>query len=239
MNASRRVLGGALIVVTGMALAPAAQAYELLGPSWFGSPAKVRYHSNLSTDGDRWALRKAVAAWNDSGVKLRLRSVSRRDAKVLVRRSSKLPCGYGYAPYTYSGETMRTGAVVLGTCSDSFRYTQSNVATHEFGHILGLDHEDDRCAQMNSRNSYVVGQPASARPFECPPPPPGQWRCRLVNRDDLRGAKSLYGGDFELGREFCDLPDAATTSRSPKAAPRPVTNDLGQDAIGSAEPRRR
>ncbi len=233
--ASRRAWGGALALVAVLALTPAAHAYETLGPTWPGKLAKVKYHSELANDGDRWALKRAVSAWNEAGVKVRLRSVSAGDAKVRVRRDSALPCGYGYAPYTYSNGEMQSAGVQLGTCSDSYRYTQANVAAHELGHVLGLDHEDDKCAQMNSTNFYFVGEPESARPIGCPDTPSGKWRCRLLNRDDLKGAKSLYGGDFEVAAEYCDVPGASAARRDSTAAP-PAVNDYGDDARGTAVP---
>ena len=58
------------------------------------------------------------------------------------------------------------------------------VLAHELGHVLGLGHEDRRCATMNSTLWW-----------RCPNSPQlGQYRCRLVNTDDVRGAVRRYGG---------------------------------------------
>jgi hypothetical protein len=58
---------------------------------------------------------------------------------------------------------------------------------HELGHVLGLVHEDRGCAAMNSRGSERG--PAKCRPVER-----WEWRCRLLEHDDVAGAVALYGG---------------------------------------------
>ena len=90
-----------------------------------------------------------------------------------------------------------TGAQV-GIRNGQDRYTMALVVTHEFGHVLGLDHEDRTCATMNT---YLVDN----HPEQCPAAPPGMWVCRLLRADDVRGAVSLYGGTVRpiRGPEFC------------------------------------
>jgi len=70
------------------------------------------------------------------------------------------------------------------------------IATHELGHILGLSHEDRRCATMSS----AVG-------LRCPRVPLYMWRCRLLEADDVRGAIRIYGGTVKPVSpvRFCPL----------------------------------
>jgi hypothetical protein len=72
------------------------------------------------------------------------------------------------------------------------------VVAHELGHVLGLDHEDRVCATMNK---YID----DGHPENCPAPPDGEWVCRLLRADDVRGAVKLYGGNVRpiRGPEFC------------------------------------
>ena len=54
------------------------------------------------------------------------------------------------------------------------------VAAHELGHVLGLGHDDRRCALMNAS-----GDIATKLPSRCGPGP-------LIRPDDRRGARALY-----------------------------------------------
>lgn len=73
------------------------------------------------------------------------------------------------------------------------RHMAKTVA-HELGHTLGLHHVHGRCAVMR------LGADG------CPEPPnPWQLRCRLLEKDDVRGAIRRYGGQLRpLAPEFCD-----------------------------------
>jgi hypothetical protein len=66
-------------------------------------------------------------------------------------------------------------------------YEAALVATHELGHVLGLAHEDDGCAVMNS---WLF----DGHPFKCEAPAPGKWWCQLLTKDDILGAVRIYGG---------------------------------------------
>ncbi len=67
----------ALLVLA--ACAPTAHAYRYEGPRWPGST--ITYYN---ATGYRTAVSAAVRTWNASGVALRLRAVSRRNARVLI-----------------------------------------------------------------------------------------------------------------------------------------------------------
>jgi hypothetical protein len=61
------------------------------------------------------------------------------------------------------------------------------VAVHEFGHVLGLDHEQRRCAVMNPLTQLQCEEPADEH-----------YRCRVLEADDLKGAVRGYGGRARL-----------------------------------------
>jgi hypothetical protein len=67
------------------------------------------------------------------------------------------------------------------------------VAVHELGHVLGLAHEERRCATMNSSS-------VNLSPRRCTPNRDWEWRCRLLERDDVRGAVRRYGGKVRRPR---------------------------------------
>jgi len=95
------------------------------------------------------------------------------------------------------GRTFVRAQVGIQTGHD--RYEMALIVAHEFGHVLGLDHEFGVCATMNPS----VG---SDHTTLCPAPPSGMWTCRLVQYDDVRGAVTLYGGTVKPwhGSGFCN-----------------------------------
>ena len=172
----------------GAAAAPA-DAYTLLGQRWPGTT--IRYH-NLAPSYE-WSLRQAVQAWNTSGTRLRFVKSSQARAHVVIRATSAGggAC-WGNATAGFVHPAFGKGRVQIArSCG---RFVGAGVLAHELGHVLGLGHEDRRCATMNS----VLWA-------RCPDSPPaGQWRCRLVERDDVRGAVRRYGGFVKpVGPLYC------------------------------------
>ena len=142
-----------------------------------------------------WAVDTAAYAWNTSGARVQFLKMPRSAAKVLV----------GVRWFKVAGDAnvqrLKDGRFIgarVGIRTGQDRYTMALVVAHEFGHVLGLDHEDRVCATMNT---YLVDN----HPEYCPAAPAGSWICRLLRTDDIRGAVRLYGGSARplRGSEFC------------------------------------
>jgi hypothetical protein len=181
------ILGVTLVAI---AIPSAAGAFRLEGGRW--PTTTITYYNEIPAYS--WAVDSAAYAWNTSGARVQFRKSSRRDAKVLV----------GIRWYRNAGDAyvQRVNGVFVGAKvgirNGQDRYTMALVVAHEFGHVLGLDHEDRFCATMNS---YLDGN----HPKACPAAPDGMWVCRLLRADDVRGAVKLYGGTVRAirGPEFC------------------------------------
>jgi hypothetical protein len=127
-----------------------------------------------------------VDAWNGSGAHVRLVPTTAQFAQLTIKSKDVEKCGHGHATLGY---TPRATAVVFkpggGAGCDAFSATR--VLAHELGHVLGLEHDDTRCAAMNSKGNRRGSE-------HCRPAPPWQWRCRLLEETDVLAAAKLYGG---------------------------------------------
>ena len=146
-------------------------------------------------------VKDAAAAWNASGVKAKWIAVARKRADILIKADPNLPGIYSGSTKTNGRRaTIRLSPGMTGeNPKNSGTLTAQTVAAHEMGHVLGLWHEDNVCAAMNSS------------PFrKCRGPKEDwQYRCRFLHEDDVRGAIRLFGGKPEpLGPSFCDLEPA-------------------------------
>jgi Matrixin len=168
-----------------------ADAYRLEGGKW-RLPAIPYY---VATPAYSWSVDTAAYAWNTSGVHTAFVKTDRAHAKVLV----------GIRWYKQAGDAhiQRVGNSIVsaqvGVQSGHDRYEIALIVAHEFGHVLGLDHQLSGCATMNPSitNDHTT---------YCPGPPTGMWTCRLLQPDDVRGAVALYGGSVRpwRGSSFCN-----------------------------------
>jgi Matrixin len=197
-------------LVTALATAPA-QAYELNdGQRPFGP--EISYHNTAPAHD--WALSKAVRAWNSSGADVKLFRVSRSQADVVVVPGPVGIKGNTRIHHRSDSQGNVSGGAELelpgfaGEEARARRFLVAQIAAHELGHVLGLAHEDSGCATMNSTILNEV-------PQHCPQPPSGQWRCRLLEEDDIRGAVSIHGGTVRGGGgpAYCDRSSPATAAR--------------------------
>ncbi|HYY04321.1 MAG TPA: matrixin family metalloprotease [Gaiellaceae bacterium] len=186
----RRLVLASLVIAAAALLAGPADAYRLEGGRW---PAHtITYYTE--TPAYRWSVDTAAYAWNTSGANVQFVKTSRVAAKVLI----------GIRWYQHAGDARvqhigrRIVAAQVGIQTGHDRYEMALIVAHELGHVLGLDHEFHQCATMNP----TVGDDHTTL---CAAPPSGEWTCRLLQADDVRGAIALYGGSQRpwRGSPFC------------------------------------
>jgi hypothetical protein len=186
----------ALATLTALVLIAAvpgsAQAYRFL-PTKF-SQRTVVFHNTAG----KYAkdVRAAARIWNKSGVRFRWKSGPRSRAAVIIKIDRKLPAAGLAVTGLVRGGRHHTGTIYLRNDLRKLGSQVTGIVAHEMGHLMGLDHEDRRCAVMNSVLFMKCKRPGE------------QWRyrCRTLERDDVRGVVKLYGGRVKkIGREICAL----------------------------------
>ena len=168
------------------------------------------------------AVRSAVRAWNKSGVRLRFVATSLRRARIVIRYQPSpgcVPAGVTGTSYDrHTGRAVHAEVRIsrpVPTDVACSRWALTLVTAHELGHALGLAHETRRCALMNT--TLVELSPARCKPA---PLEPWRWRCRILERDDVRGAVRIYGGRVKRrGRAVCDLFDPPATPAALSVVP--------------------
>jgi hypothetical protein len=183
-----------------MALPASADAYRLGGERWRGKT--ITYYVDAKQY--REAVRNAVRAWNASGMRIRFKAVSKRRAQLRIvyekGPASATPSqGRGTLGYVRGGRNR----VILPRVRPRANFdppAATLVVAHEIGHVLGLRHDNRKCALMNTT---VVGH----SPEQCTSTELWEWRCRILERDDVRGAVHRYGGRVRAVRANpnCDM----------------------------------
>jgi hypothetical protein len=171
-------------LVAGLVAPPPGAAYHFRGVKW---PGGVVPYFNAAPD-QAWAVAEAVGAWNRSGANVRFVAVPRADAKLVIEEENdRVYCGEGHASVGY----VRNASVVIfparGLTHACNRYWAAHLVAHELGHVLGLLHENRYCAAMNESGSMRGGS-------KCGPDWRWEWRCRLLEPDDVAGVAAIYGG---------------------------------------------
>ena len=218
MRRTDAMMIAAITVLALLLAAPAsADAYKLF-PYRFAQRTVV-YHN--TADKYDASVKAAARAWNRSGARLRWQAGPRSRAAVIIKIDSHLP--FGAAGQAQSGlifgGRVRTGTVKLlpnlrknGRSPGERDAFITGVVAHEMGHLMGLDHEPRRCATMNAGLRNRCKAPSES------------WRylCRTLERDDVRGALKLYGGQLRpLGPQVCaagPLPSVPTELAAVSAA---------------------
>jgi hypothetical protein len=174
----RCVLAAALAAGCLATAAPASEAYVIGGRAWpsatFTYYAQARAYSA--------AVNRAAGMLNRAGVGVRLRRASSRSAADVVVTYGGKPCE-GEATVGY----YRRGADLLNLGAGCSRALVTLTAVHEFGHVLGLDHETRRCARMNPSFDD------SGTPDQCAEHSLKYWLAHPLTADDLRGLRAIYG----------------------------------------------
>lgn len=208
------------IVLSLLALAAptGAAAYQIDEKVGADAGRVVTYH-NTAPEHD-WAVEQGARAWNRSGADVEFKEAPRDEAELILEATTQ---GLkGHAQSTLRGDgVQRPGdsrvslPVASGGSAREQRFSVALIAAHELGHVLGLNHEDSRCATMNSTIT-------AAAPIRCDQPPANQWRCGLLEDDDIAGAVKLYGGRANPpARRYCPK-----VPPKPKAPPPPPPDPL-------------
>ena len=166
------------LALAGSVLVPAsASAYVVGGNPW---PQKtIRYY--VAAKSYKTGTNRAARIWNRANVGVRFAASSRSKADVVVSYGTER-CG-GLSPMGYGGRFVGTTVRLGAGCSTSLI---TLTAAHEFGHVLGLDHENAKCARMNPTFS-----PAGT-PGRCGPNTLSYWLKHPLETDDIAGAKAIY-----------------------------------------------
>ena len=172
----RRALLGAVLGLLAVGTADAS-AYDIAGRAW---PAgEIRYHV---PDGPlKKPAKRAARVWNARNLSVRFVSAPEDSARVFVSQGQR-NCG-GAARVGYPG---RRGISVVQIHAGCGSGIATLTAVHEFGHVLGLGHEDDVCARMNP--TFGSG----GTPGRCERRSLSYWLDRPLTKDDVRGARELY-----------------------------------------------
>jgi len=233
-----RRLAVLLLLATAGALIPAssAHAYRLFKHRWY---SKTLTYYDATRGKYRAEIREAAKILNRSGARVRIRSASRKRARVRVSISSRISSA-GQARYRIPRNRVIRNAKILlrPDLAEQFitpaaaRVGITAIVAHEFAHVLGLDHENRRCATMNSQLWQHCRKP----------PVQWQYRCRVLERDDVRGLVRRFGGRIRsVGPDFCDAeappapPAAIAVARDPASGLLNISWTEGAAPVAYAE----
>lgn len=174
----RIILAPAAAFAAVAAAVPAsAGAYEISGRAW--PDGDIRYH--VEVDALKKPVKRAAKVWNARNLGVRFVSSSAEDAKVFVRLGQD-NCG-GAARVGYPGRRSFSLVEIDNDCGTGIA---TLTAAHEWGHVLGLGHENDTCARMNP----TFGR--GGTPGQCRSRSLSYWLEHPLTKDDVRGARALY-----------------------------------------------
>jgi hypothetical protein len=154
------------------------QAYVIGGRPW--PAATFTYYP--AARGYAAPAARAAKILNGAGVGVTVRKASSRSAADVVVSYGGRACE-GSAEVGY--DRVSPNVLYLGRgCSKSL---VTLTAVHEFGHVLGLDHEKRVCARMNPSFDD------SGTPTHCKQHSLSYWLKHPLTSDDRAGLRALYG----------------------------------------------
>lgn len=175
----RRSLASAVAAcAASLTLAPASEGYAVAGQPW--PDGTVTYYTQAR--GYEGAVNRAARILTRAGVGVRVRRVSSRELADVVVVYGGQPCE-GEA--TVGFQRFRVSVLYLGAGCNRGLVTLT--AVHEFGHVLGLAHENRRCARMNPSFND------SGTPTLCRRHTLAYWLTHPLTSDDRRGLRAIYG----------------------------------------------
>jgi len=153
------------------------EGYTIGGRGW--PDATFTYYT--SARGYSGAVNRAARILNRAGVGVHvLRASSRADADVVVAYRGRACEGEAAVGY----QRLPLDLLYLGRgCSHAL---VTLTAVHEFGHVLGLDHETALCARMNPSFDN------SGTPSRCKRHSLTYWLAHPLTTDDRRGLRAIY-----------------------------------------------
>jgi Astacin (Peptidase family M12A) len=160
-------------------MATEASAYVIDGKRWPG--ATITYYSSAKEY--RSDVDLAANVWNRAAVGATFKRAPKAKASFIVHYS-EAPCD-GYALVGYQGPAHQSSVRLGRGCDKDLMFV---IAVHELGHVLGLGHEKHKCARMNAVVDF------DGTPGLCRHHPLSYWVKHPLRSDDIRGARSLYGG---------------------------------------------
>jgi hypothetical protein len=173
-GAALRTLAAAAVIVLAFAT-PASDAYVARGPAW---PYETVTYSS-QTPSYTASIDRAARLINRAHVGVRVvRDDDDPDVTFVYR--GRACDGAAYVGF----RRRRASTVWLG--SGCGRDLITLTAVHELGHVLGLDHENGRCARMNPTFDD------SGTPGRCRRRPISYWLAHPLTTDDVRGLRALY-----------------------------------------------
>jgi len=169
------LLASAAFAIAFFAMAAQAFGYYIEGRGWPGGT--ITYYSSVYPR----AVDRAAAVWNRAGVGVTFQKASRSGARVLVG-SGPHGCG-GKALVGYPASGGSSWVKLNSGCNKDLMVLTT---AHEFGHVVGLGHENNRCARMNPTLE------PDGTPNHCTQHTLRYWLSHVLQKDDLQGARAIY-----------------------------------------------